>query len=253
MNKVSLIITTCLRDELLSKSVESILPYLNEDLQLIVVDQDPTLNKVEYFSNWHYISIPYNSGLSYARNIGVLKAKELGCKYVIIGSDSFLFNKSIKKIDNLIHNNLYGYDLLGFELSGCVCDWECYLKLVPEKYFELEFIEKDMSFSQQDNFKLFGCDIVRNFFLAKIDTLIDSPWNNELKLAEHEAFFYEYKQRGYKVGWTDLISANKMKDRPDNYSKLREENFRNGKENLQKIYKIKSWISYANQPTGVNK
>jgi len=240
-NKIAIVITTFLRDELLYTCIDSLMPFLSVRFELIIVDQNPDDEKRDLFKSFHYISVPYDSGLSYSRNIGVEKAKELGCEFTIIGSDSFLFNDSFYGLDR---NFKLKYDLLGFELSGCVCDWEAYLTLIPGKSFNLTFIDKPA------NKSIFACDIVRNFFIARTRTLIESPWNNNLKLCEHESFFYEYKQKGFTVGWTNLINATKMPTRPDEYAYIREKNFRDGQVLLKEIYNIKEWVSYSNEPTG---
>ena len=251
-NKIGIIITTFFRDTLLYKSIESLVRFKSSDYTIIIVDQNPTQEKERYFSEFYYYGVPYNSGLSYARNYGVQKAKDLGCNYVVIGSDSFLMNESIKNIKLLIKNDLLNKDLIGFNLkTGCVCGWEAFLTLIPGKSFHLTFIDKTIttdSIIEIDNivFKLWNCDIVRNFFIAKTEMLIAVPYNNDLKLCEHESSFWEWKKAGYKVAWCDLVSADKMINRPDEYSDLRKENFRNGQQKLKEIYKIKGWVSYSN-------
>jgi hypothetical protein len=46
------------------------------------------------------------------------------------------------------------------------------------------------------------------------------------------------------VGWTDLIIAEKMKDRPDEYSEFRRINFNEGIQKLKLKYNIKNWVIY---------
>jgi len=280
MKKIGIIITTFQRDELLFKSIESIKANWQDNFELIIVDQtnepENLTYKKFYFSSlitkqihYEWKRVPYNSGLSYCRNFGVQKANELGCDYCLIASDSFLFNESVKKINHIVNilDDTW-YDLIGMELSGCVCDWEARLKLIESESFELDFINKIKSLSTEylteatpsiewenedgspaligDVIHIHDCDIMRNFFIAKTATLLDVQWDNNLKLGEHEDFFWRYKQEGYKCGWTNYIDAEKMKDRPDEYTKLRKINFNAGLAYLRKKYNMSGWVTYKN-------
>lgn len=247
------LITTFLRDSLLYKSVESLLPYLGDNA-IIIVDQghltdekEQWLDKYEFdainYSRKNnpqkrfYYQVPYDSGLSFCRNYGIQMAKELGSEYVVIGSDSFLFNETIGAITSLTFD---GYDLAGFELDNCTCGWEGKLNLIEGEAFELDFIDKSKK-------KLYyNVDICRNFFIAKTDSLFNSPWDNNLKLQEHELFFYNYKKNGYKCIWTPIIVAEKLTERPNEYSSLRQKNINDGRKYLQKLLGIKKWVIYKN-------
>ena len=235
MNKIAFIITTMNRPELLKKSLNSLFKVKEDNREIIVIDQSDKEIKPKF--PVHYYKVKFNSGLSYCRNFGVKEAKNLKCEFCVLGSDSFLFNETLNKINNLPLNN---YDLIGFELLGCKCGWEGKLNLIEGQSFELDFVDKSES-------KLFyDIDICRNFFIAKTDSLLDVKWNENLKLAEHEPFFHEYKKKGYKCGWTNMIIAEKMKDSSNEYKMLRQLNFNEGKEELKRIYGIKKWITYKN-------
>jgi glycosyltransferase involved in cell wall biosynthesis len=263
-NKIGIVITTFLRDELLEKSIKS-LELITSQLsiypnwEIIIVDQNPTESKLNHYQGpHHYISVPYNCGLSVARNLGIEYAKNLECNYVLIGSDSFLFNESLNWIDCLCKElgtfkltKEHNFDLIGFELSGCACGWEAKLNLISNEGFELDFIDKENSSDFYSHFhpfhcRIYRCDILRNFFLATTESLINVKWDENLLLGEHEDFFYRYKQYGYKVGWTDLITVEKMKDRPDEYAEFRRKNFNEGIIKLKEKYKINQWVIYKN-------
>ncbi len=282
--KIAIILTTFERDALLYKAIQSLVDNWQNCFTLIIVDQGTfskekydylskhcvfdSLNKAKeyeatpFYLNTpiYYYKVPYNSGLSYCRNYGIQKAKELGCEYTVIGSDSFLFNSTIKWID--IYPKELGtfkftpfdveqnFDLIGFELDGCVCGWEAKLQLIEGQSFELDFIDKDgsdfYSMFMPLHFRIYRCDIVRNFFIATTESLLKVKWDEKLKLCEHEDFFYRYNQAGYKVGWTNIITAEKMKDRLDGYNKLRTQNFQNGQRDLKLKWGIKGWVTYKN-------
>lgn len=264
MNKLCFIITTFNRNPLLYKSVESLLPYLKDNKlwSIIIVDQGEMTEEKENWLNDNnfdsinysrknncqqlfYYQVPYNSGLSFCRNYGVKKAKDSGCNYVYISSDSFLMNNSILKLNNLINNNLFGYDIIGNELFPSVCGWEAKLNLIPEVGFELNFVDKK---SNPDfitnNLSIWNVEIMRNCFIAKIDTLLETPWDENFKLGEHEDEFYRLKLAGAKCGWTKDMTLTKMTDRPVEYDRLRNTNFNEGIKYLKQKWGIKSWVKY---------
>lgn len=257
-NKIAIVITTFLRDELLYKAIQSIVDNCTIDYHLIIVDQNNEPDNLTYKKifktklmanniSYSWIDVRYNSGLSYGRNVGVQEAFLSGYEYTLISSDSFLVNNSINALEAICFEYLFGYDILGLSLDGCICGWEAKLNLIEGHSFELDFIDKDMKNSKQYDFRLFDCDIVKNFFIAKTESLLKSPWDMDLKLGEHEDFFWRAKKKNLRVGWTDLVKAEKMTDRPDDYSVLRRINFNEGINKVKKKYGIKSWVSYKNK------
>jgi hypothetical protein len=262
-SKIAFLITTFLRDELLYQSIESLLSYLQDNWIILIADQGNISEekkkwilklKQKYPDNLHYRQVSFNSGLSYGRNYLINLAKEKNCEYVVLASDNFLFNKSIQKIDKIVDflkSNNY-YDLIGFELENCICNWEAKLNLIKNEYFELDFINTKSIMCEyyahefNNYIKIFDCDIVRNFFVAKIDGLLNTKWDNNLKCREHEDFFWRYKQLKYKVGWTNQIYVKKLTDRPKEYDKYRKGNMYFGLNYLKNKYKIKKWIKYIN-------
>jgi len=250
MSKIGFIITTMLRDELLRKSVESLLKYKQDNREIIVIDQgEITIEKRDWLKekNVHYYPISFDSGLSFSRNYGVQIAKQKNCDYVVIGSDSFLFNESIQKINKIVDLlNSSDYSFCGFELTNSICGWEAKLKLIEGQAFELDFIDKSKVSLLGTSFPTWNVEICRNFFIAKIDMLLNVKWDENLKLREHEDFFYRIKQTGYKGLWTNYIIAEKMTDRPNKYKQLRDKNMQEGLVYLQKKWNIKGWIKYKN-------
>jgi len=250
--KIAFIATTFLRDELLYKSVQSLLDNYFEGMTIIIVDQGhQTQEKTSWvFNSPHcvnYYQVPFDSGLSYGRNFGVEKAKELGCEYTLIASDSFLFNKTMKELDKVVDilNNTK-YSLCGLELIPSVCGWEAKLNLIEGKHFELNFIDKSLVGVIGTKIPTWEIDICRNIFLAKTESLLDTKWDEDLKLGEHEDFFWRYKQNGYNCLWTNYIYANKITDRPTEYAKYRKLHFNDGLTKLRKKYNLSGWVDYIN-------
>ena len=248
-DKIGIVITTFLREELLVKSLESLLQNKPDNCEVIILNQGNAGVELVHYISGHvlgsnYYMLPFNCGLSYARNFGVLKAKELGCEYVFLSSDSFLFNESFKKINDTIPL-LDTYGLVGFDLLNSTCRWEGKLNLIEGESFEIDFADpKDTKLV--NNIDVLECECMRNCFLAKTDTLLNNKWDEDLLLGEHESFMYELKLAGFLNCWTKYISLEKMTDRPVEYLKYRKTNFKAGIINVLKKYNLKTWITYKN-------
>ena len=64
--------------------------------------------------------------------------------------------------------------------------------------------------------------IVLNFLAARTQVLRDNPWDNELKMGEHEDFFWRARQAGVQVGYCPQAVALHMKDpTPSHYTEHR--------------------------------
>jgi len=251
--KAAFLITTCLRDKLLFRSVESLLPYLKSNWVILIGDQgEASVEKSKWFLDLksrfneqiHLRELPSNCGLSYARNRLVELAKEKNCDYCVLSADSIEFNDSISDlefvIDQMIKEN---YNLIGMNLLNRI-SWEGWLTLKENESFELKFISLEEKMK-----KLFtDCSVVRNFFIATTNSLACSKWDEDLKMAEHESFFFRYAQN-YKMGCTTFINGKYIGKEVINeeYAKLRRKNFNEGIQKLLAKYKIKSWIKYLNE------
>ena len=113
-------------------------------------------------------------------------------------------------------------------------------------YFaNLSIKEKKLKYERVTNDKsnrFVKCDMVLNFFLDKTDIIKNHGWDNDLKLAEHTAFFFEHKDK-INVGYTQEISINHQKVLEGNYIKFRTraKNFLNDwmiKKNIEQIINL---------------
>jgi hypothetical protein len=251
MNKIGIILTTIERDKAFFMALKSILDTMQENWMVIAGYQAE--DKVIEFSHPQIYTypLPYNCGISYARNDMILQAQACGCDYILLTADSILFNESIKYLYNILpilsENE---YDLIGLNLLNRI-SWEAKLKLLSNDSFELDFIDKNSRICEwlvgDEIFNIWPCDIVRNFWIAKTKSLIKVPYDNNLIMCEHEDFFYRYKQAGYKVGCTNLCEGlyNKVQNTPK-YDELRQQNFRIGQQRLKDKYSLKTWVTYKN-------
>lgn len=256
MSKIAIIIPTIHRDDILMETINSILDVWQDSWVILIGDQ----NNIEDYSDEKRIfyetacakahentpndqikivNLPYDCGLSYARNKLVEKASELGIDYCLISADSIKFTESMKKINGFIPIlQKYPFDLIGLNLRNRNVGWEALLDLKDS--FILDFIDKS------EDKTIHECDIVRNFFIATTESLRYTRWDESLKMMEHEDFFWQYKKRGFKVGWTNCCHGEYIGIKEGKYKKLREKNMRESKAYLFKKYNLKNWVEYKN-------
>jgi hypothetical protein len=250
MNKynIAILITTFLRDSLLYKTIQTIVDNYPNNSIILIADQgyadsekDITIDYYKSQIPLEYYRLPFDCGLSYARNYLINKANEMNIPYILMSADSIQFAQKYDFqpiIDFLEQNDKRG--IVGVDLLGSRCPWE----------FLMELTDKGIKLFPSSNYiefkgiKYKKCDIVRNIFLAKTKTILNL-YDNELKLCEHEDSFITYKQRGYEVYWTDTISFKRIST---NTSK-EYQSYRKRLSDFQKILKqklnISGWVLYS--------
>ena len=212
LNKITLLIKSFSRKNCVDELIESIRERYS-DIDIIIVDDSNPVLKFDYDDNIKTYNIDFDSGLSVGRNYGVSKVKT---PYFILLDDDFVFTDNtdlLKFIDIFEKSKL---DILG----GYVIENNKPLKYFGNFYYD----DNTKSIKAKSEFSDFGeykkCDIIVNFFIAKTEKIRSFGWDNDLKLAEHTAFFYDNKAN-LNVGFTDLISINHKKIRYDDYNQYR--------------------------------
>jgi glycosyltransferase involved in cell wall biosynthesis len=246
--QVAILITTFLRDSVLQKTIQSIVDNYTTNCIVLIADQgyesQEKLENLDYYQSQislKYYKLPFDCGLSYARNFLIKKASEMDIPYILMGADSIQFTQPYNFqpiIDFLEYDSNRG--IVGFELIGSKCPWE-YLMRVDDAGIHLNISDKII----KNNYTIFKkVDICRNIFLAKTHTLLNL-YDNDLKLCEHELAFLTYKGRNYEVYWTDIISFKKNKASGSEEYQL----YRKRLGDFQKILKqklgIKQWVIYS--------
>ena len=206
--KIAVLITTFLRDKLLYKTIQSIVDNYTKDCIILIADQgynDEEKNiTIDYYKSQiplEYFQLPFDCGLSAARNYLIRIANERNIPYILMGADSIQFKQSynFNPIINFLESN-DKIGLVGFDLENSKCKWEYFMEVTPKG---IQFLESDILVNYNEYiFK--KVDICRNIFLVKTPTVLNL-YDEELKLGEHELAFLEYKKRGYEVYWTDKI------------------------------------------------
>lgn len=249
MNNIAVIYTTFLRTELMQQTLLSVLQTVPKDVMVLVGDQDfKNDNYVQFkkYDNLVITQLPYDCGVSYARNVLIEKAHiEYNCEFIILSADSIKFTPKtwneaiIEKCINVLRSN-EKYGIIGLDLENRE-PWEYSLRLeVPTGFIISKTI--GLQFATQEDIDIRHCDICRNFLIAKTKTMLIVPYDNDLKTGEHEDFFYRFKQAGYVVGYTKALQATYVKDAPAAYFKMRKRLYHEFSKKLMIKYKINKWV-----------
>jgi hypothetical protein len=181
MNNLAILITTFLRDNLLYKTLQTIVDNYTKDCIVLIADQgyvdsekDITIDYYKSQIPLEYYPLSFDCGLAIARNYLVQKASEKGIPYVLISNDSIQFT---------------------------------------EKY-NFEPLFKDLDNNIIINFKLKKIEpiVLKSIFLAKTSLLINL-WDEEMKIFEYQLAFVECIKRGYKIIWNEDYNFKKVKSR----------------------------------------
>ena len=173
LKDLTILIKTFKRPKALEILLESIKKYY-PDIPIIVVD-DSSENS----------EFGFDIGLSRGRNELVKKCKT---KYCAIIEDDCRFTEKTdldKILKELIDRDL---DILQFKIDTA------YYGLYEKDDDGVKYVK-----ASRDGLY----DFCSNIFVAKTDTLGEYPWDEELKMGEHFAYFYEHQGK-LKIGISDV-------------------------------------------------
>jgi hypothetical protein len=210
-NNLTLLIKSFMRTECVNEHIKSIRKYYKFIKIIVVDDSNPPLN-FDYDKNIKTYNIPFDSGLSAGRNFGVSKIET---DYFVLLDDDFVFTEQtdlVKWFYMMKNSNL---DVLGGDviMNNSRMDFFGNLKVNGDT-----LLYKNERYSITDEYKT--CDLVLNFFIAKTKKILECKWDEELKLAEHTAYFLKYKNI-LKVGHTEKISILHKQIRDPTYAEYR--------------------------------
>lgn len=245
MKKIAIIYTTFLRDELMKKTVGSIASNWSEFTLLVCYQGHPPIISF-LLPDTHILELPFDCGLSAARNEGVRWAARHGYEYCLITADSIKFTfKTMKKLA-LAQEFLKTIDvagIIGFNLKNRV-PWEYKMELAQGRFLLSQTQSEKLCHLEGGDLFVKDCDICRNFFLAKTQALLEVPWDDALKLSEHEDFFWRFKQSPWKVFWTPEISAEYIDEKPAGYLQYRNRMYTEFRKLLSNKYNLSGWVEY---------
>ena len=214
LDNVTLLIKSFMRKGCVDKLLSSIRKFY-PTIKVVIVDdsKDPLVFAED--PNLKVFYLPFDSGLSKGRNYGV---EQIDTEYFVLLDDDFLFTEKtdLLKFYQIIENNKDQLDVLG----GCVLE----NKKPIEYYGKFIFDENSKTIEvikEVDHFENFNkCDLILNFFIAKTSKIKEFKWDNDLKLAEHSAFFFE-NRNNLKVGYTTSVFINHLRLRYPDYESYR--------------------------------
>lgn len=251
MEKIAIIYTTFLRNKLMYQTAQSIINNWQDNYILFILDQNGTTEKQNYFTtimskekkDIRYYIFSFDCGLSYARNFGIKKASEMGIPYCLITADSIEFTDkyNFEPIKNLLECSSMNI-LVGLKLKRR-CRWEFELDLIEGEHFLLS--PNTFPVIDYQGFQFQRTEICKNFYLAKTKLLNLIKWDENLKLCEHEDFFWRVKQSNYHCYFTNSIEANYVRQFEGNYGTYRQRLYKEFQDKLRAKYNIKTWIKYA--------
>lgn len=250
--EIAIIYTTFLRDWLFNQTVRSISDNCKENNFLLLIGdqgrdggiyQSVTGSPVKMRHIW--TNQPFDCGVSFSRNNLIATAHELGIKYCLLTADSIKFiPETVNNLNRAVQflENSPDIGILGFDLKDRV-PWEYFMDIQNNRFMlkKNSLIETDPS----TGLRIKRCDICRQFFLGKIDTILSVKWDEQLKTGEHEDFFWRYKQSGYKVCWTPDITAQYIDYKPAEYLKYRMRQYNEFREILFKKHNLNDWVQYC--------
>ena len=237
------VIKTFERPHKLFALVQSIRLYYPK-LRVVIVDDSNESLEHRWDEYTVYKHVEYDVGLSEGRNIAV---RNVRTPYTLLLDDDFYFteNTKIELFLDILEN--HAFDIA----AGDVIDHGTQTRLfrgdfeIKDAKLYLKYKVGNIRNGQYPNF-----DFVINFFLAKTDLLLKSPWDEELKIREHEDFFVRLKKIGAKVTFTSDVSVFHYPDTEDiqnneTYYKMRNERLQHFHELACKKMDVKDIVSDA--------
>lgn len=190
----------CLQD--LLKSVAKFAP----DLPLIIADDSLHSNKqlaesIPGLNIVRYLRLAVDSGAGYGRNQLVAAAKEKGFKYLVMSDDDYVMTSEllVLKLAELM------VELKADIVAPVRCDaphWKCVRGEIAalvrgtgsgasggDELFMLNNVTRAFQYegraAASSKYRCQRTDIVQQFFLASVDMLIKSGWDDKLKNNDH--------------------------------------------------------------------
>lgn len=229
IQKIDFLITHFMRRDCLERLLFSIAEYYPE-AQITIGDQSKKFEVPYYRDLWERLKkagirrkpsalrLPYDCGLSYARNFLVQNTTR---EYKLILEDDFIFtsNTRLEKFLRLLD----GRRDIGV-VGGAV------KQNGSELHFEHNFERKGdvlrhvavKDWQESGYMKYQEVDCVLNFFLARSGVFVDVMWDDEIKISgEHHDFFLRLKKSGWKCAYLPEVEIEHKAEYPGEYKGLR--------------------------------
>lgn len=238
---LSLIVKTFLRPAILERFLLAVGRYEEARevrfAEVLVGDDSPTVDQAANSRaikkardlyphlNVHHHTYEENIGLSDGRNRLVQAARQ---PHVLLCDDDFILDEEADIPAALDIAQRGEFQLVGGWLknkydkkTGSYSYWGAY-GTMSETDEELIININEQPIDEDD---LIPSEYLLNFYVADRECLLSNPWNEELKVEEHQEFFYRFKRNGFKAGLFGRLFVKHTADRADNPSRYNEYRF----------------------------
>lgn len=209
-NKVQIIVKSFRRFKSLIRFIESVKSKY-PDIQILVAD-DSLEDGKEYpaeILNLHkevyWVKLPFDSGLSAGRNRLVEICSH---EYILVCDDDYVFDDATRLEDLLtvLESNKELSLAAGLvRENGREMNWR---GVLFQNEQSVSVLPLESEFEEIDNVKIRRTDLALNFFLARRESLLKCPWDENLKIgAEHLDFFLSRKKIGEKSCYVPSVSV----------------------------------------------
>ena len=188
--KLSIIIPVFNVEQYISECLNSLLPYVNDEVEVFIIDDCSTDNTLQYIrytiikyplTNITVIANPVNKGVSYSRNQGLKHCKG---KYVaFIDGDDYVEKIYIRELMRFCHSN-YDYALLSWSKVG-ISTGKYYSRCLPKWNYAVwcRVFKKDIIKFTFDESMIWGEDM----------KFLDQNITGSMKCAYIDDYVYVYR------------------------------------------------------------
>lgn len=238
---ISIIVKTFLRPAILERFLMSVGHYEQKAgirfSEVLVGDDSPKVELAanvraikkaqDFFPDLKIIHHTYeeNIGLSDGRNRLVKVARE---KFVLLCDDDFILDEEADIAAALAIAEKGEFQIVGGWLknnydikTGGFTYWGAFGELCETKE-ELVININEKPIEKDD---LHSSEYLLNFFVAERAALLENPWNEQLKVEEHQDFFFRFKKAGFKAALFGALFVKHTADRRDNPPRYNEYRF----------------------------
>lgn len=228
---IGVVIINFLRPDCTIKCVNSLLKE-QPDIQIYLGDQDKNSVLENHFTqeNIHWVQLPFDCGIGYARNLLITQMLKDGCDYFMWADNDFMFDSSFKLDDALSilkSNKRIGIVGGSVKKNNKMCHYERFM-YYDRKRGILTYVPIELSHPEEkdiDGIKYFDCDITFNFAIAKKAVWEDTRvhWYEGIKCRyEHSQFFLQIKRYSkFKVVYCPSMSVHHEHTGSVEYKKYR--------------------------------
>ena len=232
---VGIIIINFLRPEITKKCVKSLVEHA-PGIQIYLGEQDKDSILEEWskqYNNVKFVQLPFDCGISIARNKLVRMIREDGLKYIMWADNDFEFHKdsNIDKAKKVLQKDK-SLGVVGGSLTskGKIQHYER-IFWHDRKRGILMHVPLEYTYPETqtvNGIDYFYCDLVFNFCMAKIKVFDNRKvrWVNRIKVKfEHVSFFLRLKENSnWKVAYCPSLHAIHHHERLAEYALFRNRN-----------------------------